>query len=225
MGEYIGELLPYVVGVALSPIPIIAVILTLFSSRGKSASIGFLVGWMLGLAGIVTIVALLSGLIPRGEDDGPSVWVGWLKIALGLVLLVIAVRNWQARPEPGEEPDMPAWMASVDSLGFGGALKLGVVLTLLNPKVIVMCITVGVGLGAAGLPPGTTAVLVAVFVVLSSVTVGAPVVANLVAAERLHGPLTALRGWLARENHTIMAVLFLVLGANAIGDGLGVVWP
>lgn len=225
MGEVFGSLLPFIAGIALSPVPVIAVILTLFSERGKSASVGFLAGWMLGLTALTTIVALLAGLIPTGGGGEPSVWVGWLKVLLGVALLWLAVRNWRSRPKPGEEAETPGWMKSVDTLGFGGALRLGVLLSAVNPKVTVMCVTVGLGLGTAGL--GVTALIVAVlvFVVLSSVTIGGPVIANLVAGERLHAPLTALRDWIARENHTIMAVLFTVLGLNAFGAGLGIIWP
>lgn len=225
MGEVIGAMLPFIAGIALSPLPIVAVILTLFSNRGRAASLGFLTGWLLGLTALTTVVVLLSGLIPQSQGGEPNPWVGWLKVALGLALLWLAARNWRSRPKAGEEPEMPGWMASVGSLGFGGALRLGVLLSAVNPKITVMCITVGVGLGTAGLGTGPLIIAVIIFVVLSSLTVAGPVVANLVAAERLHGPLTRLRDWIARENHTIMAVLFVVLGMNAIGQGIGIIWP
>ena len=36
MGQGISEVLPFAVGVAISPVPIIAVILVLFSSRARA---------------------------------------------------------------------------------------------------------------------------------------------------------------------------------------------
>lgn len=44
MGSVLGEMLPLAVGVAISPIPIIAVILMLLSKRAGGASAGFGVG-------------------------------------------------------------------------------------------------------------------------------------------------------------------------------------
>ena len=46
MGTVIGDLLPLALGVAISPVPIIAVILMLLSPRAGAASLGFAVGWL-----------------------------------------------------------------------------------------------------------------------------------------------------------------------------------
>jgi hypothetical protein len=59
------------------------------------------------------------------------------------------------------------------------------------------------------------------FVLLAACTVVIPVVAYLIAAARLAGPLDKLRGWLVENNATIMSVLLLVIGAAVIGKGLG----
>lgn len=66
---------------------------------------------------------------------------------------------------------------------------------------------------AAGIAASPVPVLVIVVLLLYAV-----------AAETLQSPLEALSKWLLRENYTIMAVLFFVLGANAIGDGIGAIW-
>ena len=50
LGALIGDLLPLSVGVAISPVPIIAVILMLLSKRAGSTSVGFAIGWVLGIA-------------------------------------------------------------------------------------------------------------------------------------------------------------------------------
>ncbi|MGH3502089.1 MAG: hypothetical protein ACRDQA_14575 [Nocardioidaceae bacterium] len=45
MGAVIGDVLPLAIGVAISPIPIIAVILMLLSRQASRTSTGFLLGW------------------------------------------------------------------------------------------------------------------------------------------------------------------------------------
>jgi hypothetical protein len=56
MGQGISEVLTFAIGVAISPVPIIAVILMLFSRRAKVNGPMFLLGWMLALT-IVSVVA------------------------------------------------------------------------------------------------------------------------------------------------------------------------
>ncbi len=56
----------------------------------------------------------------------------------------------------------------------------------------------GVAVGSAGLDVGSTIVVIVVFVVVAACTVVVPIVAYLIASERLRGPLDKLRGWLER---------------------------
>ena len=57
MGKVIGEILPFAVGVGISPVPIIAVILMLGTPRGRVNGPMFLLGWLagLGIAGTVVL--------------------------------------------------------------------------------------------------------------------------------------------------------------------------
>ena len=69
MGAAIGDILGNAVGVAISPVPIIAVILMLFTPRAKANSLGFLLGWIVGL-GVAGTVVLALGL--EGSDGGEA---------------------------------------------------------------------------------------------------------------------------------------------------------
>ena len=61
MTEAIGQILGDAVGVAISPVPIIALILMLFSAAAGRNSLAFLAGWLIGLSA-VGIVALALGI-------------------------------------------------------------------------------------------------------------------------------------------------------------------
>ena len=54
----IGEILPLAVGIAISPIPIIAAILMLLSPKAKGTSLGFLFGWLVGIIAAIVIFTL-----------------------------------------------------------------------------------------------------------------------------------------------------------------------
>jgi threonine/homoserine/homoserine lactone efflux protein len=134
MGAAIGDILGLAAGVAVSPLPIVAMILVLATPRGRGDGLLFGVGWLAGLAILGAVVLALAG--PAGASDGgeSAAWTGWLKLLLGVLALLLAARQWRGRPVPGAEPEMPRWMASIDKLKPGGALGLGALLSAVNPK-------------------------------------------------------------------------------------------
>ncbi len=219
MGAAIGQILGFAVGVAISPVPIIALILMLFSKRAASNSLAFLGGWIAGLA-IVTIVVLALGL---EGSDGDSDSGGWIKVLIGLVFLALAVKQWRSRPADGEEPEMPAWMTSIDEFTAVKAVGMGVLLSGVNPKNLGLTLAAAVSIGGAGLDTGEEAAVAAVYVVLASITLIVPVVGYLAAKEKMTPVLDSMKAWLTHNNATVMSVLFVILGAKVLGDGITLV--
>jgi threonine/homoserine/homoserine lactone efflux protein len=221
MGSVIGEILPLAVGIAISPVPIIAVILMLLSPKAKGASVGFLFAWIAGIVVAIVVLTLLSSVLPARDESGSSPVSGVIKIILGALLLFLALRQWRRRPAEGEQATMPKWMSAIDSMTAGKALGLGFLLSAVNPKNLLLAISAGLIIGGAGLAFGQTVVVIVIFVLLAASTVLIPVVAYLIASDRLAGPLDGLRAWLVDNNATIMAVLLLVIGVAVIGKGIG----
>lgn len=220
MGAAIGEILPLALGVAISPIPIIAAILMLLSPRARVTSVGFLLGWVLGIVVAVTVFTLLSSILPEQDSDASNPAQGTIQLILGALLLLLAVGQWRKRPRRGVEPAMPKWMQAIDKMTFPVAFGLGFLLSAVNPKNLLMGAGAGVDIGSAGLTVGEIVLVIAVFTVIAASTVLVPVVGYLVAASKLRDPLDALRGWLEKENAVIMAVLLLVIGVSLIGKGI-----
>jgi threonine/homoserine/homoserine lactone efflux protein len=218
MNQVIGEILPLAVGIAISPIPIIAAILMLLSPRAKGTSVGFMIGWLAGIAVAIVLFSLLSSVIPP-ETGGRSPVAGVVKIILGVLLLVLAIKQWRTRPAKGNQASLPKWMSAIDSMSAVKALWLGFLLAAANPKNLLLAIAAGVIVGRAGLTVGQVAVVIIIFVLLAGSTVLVPVFGYLIASARLAGPLDRLRQWLVDNNAVIMAVLLLVLGVALIGKG------
>lgn len=221
MGAVIGEILPLALGIAISPIPIIAAILMLLSPKAKVTSVGFLLGWVVGIVVAVSVFTLLSSTLPDDDPDAAKPIQGVIQLVLGALLLLLAVRNWRSRPKPGEDLTLPKWMQAIDKATFPLAFGLGFLLSALNPKNLLMGAGAGVDIGGAGLAFGSIVVVIAVFTVLAASTVLVPVIGYLIAADRLRAPLDALKIWLQKENAVIMAVLLLVIGISLIGKGIG----
>ncbi len=221
MGPAIGQVLPLALGIAISPVPIIAAVLMLLSPKARTTSVGFLAGWVLGIVVATTVFVLLSQVLPDATESGTRPILGAIQIVLGAGLLALALRQWQGRPRSGDEPRLPKWMQTVDHISFGGALGLGTLLAAVNPKNLLLAASAGATIGTADLDTGGVTVTVTVFTLLAACTVLIPVVGYLVASARLAVPLDALRVWLSRENAVIMTVLLLVLGIVVIGKGIG----
>jgi threonine/homoserine/homoserine lactone efflux protein len=221
MTGVIGDILPLAVGVAISPIPIIAAILMLLSPKAGGTSVGFLLGWVVGIVVAVTVFSLLGAVIPEQDPDASKPVAGTIKIIIGVLLLLLAVQQWRSRPKPGEEPKMPKWMSAIDGMNAGRGFGLGFLLAAVNPKNLLLGAAAGVSIGTGGLAVGEAALAITVFTLIAAATVAIPVIAYLVAAARMAGPLESLRGWLVHNNATVMAVLLLVIGVAVIGKGIG----
>jgi threonine/homoserine/homoserine lactone efflux protein len=220
MGAVLGEVLPLALGVLISPIPIIATILMLLAPQARAASVGFMVGWLAGIAVALVVFVALSAVIPEQDDDTSKPIAGTVKIVLGLLMLLIALKQWRGRPHDGEEPALPGWMAAIDTMTAAKALALGFALSALNPKNLLMTASAGVLIGTADLSGGQVAVVVGVFTVIAGASVMVPVIGYLVAQDRMVGPLQSLRVWLVHNNATVMSVLLLVIGVTMIGKGI-----
>jgi threonine/homoserine/homoserine lactone efflux protein len=218
VGQAIGDLLPSAIGVALSPVPIIAVILMLGTPRARSNGPAFALGWVVGLIVVSVVVLLLAG-DSDDADSGASTAVAWVKLILGALFLLMSIKQWQARPKPGVAPEMPKWMAPIDSFAAGKSAGLGVLLSGLNPKNLALTIAAAASIAQAGLDGGQTVIAVAVFVVIGSLTVAGPVLFFLVSGDRATGPLAEIKRFMSEHNAVIMFVLLLVLGAKLLGDG------
>jgi threonine/homoserine/homoserine lactone efflux protein len=219
LGEAIGDMLPTAVGVALSPVPIVAVILMLATPRGRFNGLAFAAGWVGGLV-VVSVVVLLAVGGADDTDSGTSTAVDVVKLLLGLVLLLVAVRQWRGRPHQGEEPRMPGWMSALDRFTPGRSMGLAALLSGVNPKNLALTSAAAAGIAQAGLSAEGDVAAVAVFVALGSTTVAGPVLAYVLAGERVQGPLDSAKQFMSDHNAVIMAVVSLILAAKLIGAGI-----
>ncbi len=220
VGQVLGGLVPLAVVVALSPAPIIAVVLMLLTPRAGGTSSWVLVGWVVGLAGVPTLFLLVTGdLAPQGGGR-PSVLAAWAELGLGILLLALAAQQWRSRPQADAEPGLPGWLAAIDRLGAARAGGLGLALSTVNPKVLLVCVAAGATIAGEGLSGVHTTWSVVVFTVTAASTVAVPVLAYAVGGTRVTGSLQSLRSWLTANGTTTAAALLLLLGLVLVGQGV-----
>jgi hypothetical protein len=219
MSDAFGQMLPFALVIALSPIPIVAVIAMLFSQRATGNGIAFLAGWVVGVAGGLALFTALAGEA-LGAGDEPSTGVTVLRFVLGVALLALAVKKWRGRPRPGDEVAMPAWMSRIDAIAPARALGLAVLLGSVNPKNLAMNLAAAAVVVSVGVEGADRAVVIALYTAVASVPVALAVGYRLFAGERGAVVLDRLRGWLAANEATVMVVLLLVFGVKLIGDAI-----
>ena len=115
MGDAIGQMLPSAVGVALSPFPIIAVVLMLVTPRGRVNGPVFILGWLVGLAIVGAIMLSVAKGADASEGVRPRRGSRCLELVLGVLLLLVAVKQFRGRPHEGEEAPTPKWMGALDT--------------------------------------------------------------------------------------------------------------
>ncbi len=221
MGPAIGDILPLAIGVAISPIPIIAVILILFTPRANSNGLAFLSGWIVALAVVGVIVLLISSGADVATGDESSTAASAFKALIGVLLGFLGWRQWQGRPKEGEELEMPRWMQSLESVNPAVALGLGALLSGLNPKNLMLTLGAAVAIAQFGLSAGEAAATLVIFVAIASCTVAGPVLLYFALGERAERTLSGWKVWLTENNATVMAVLLLVIGVVLLGQGIG----
>ena len=113
---------------------ITAVVLMLTSRKAKVNGPVFVLGWLIGLGIVGAIVLVLGVAAGASKSSSPASWVSWAKIALGILLLYTAVRQFRRRPHGDDQAPMPKWMSTIDKTSPPAALGLGAVLSVANPK-------------------------------------------------------------------------------------------
>ena len=215
----IVQSLPIAIGILLSSLPLTMVPLML-RSRSDGRALGlFLVGWISGFLSVGVAVVLLADTLGP-SPDGPSNWVNWVRVVLGVLLLWLAFKQWRGRPRNGEAAALPGWMSSMETMTPWRAAGLGLLLASLNPKYTVLIASGVLGIATATYQFGAQLGALAVFTLVSSLGVFAPLWLSWALGEKAVAPMEAFKAWLVRNNAIIMASVLLVLGAVVLGNGV-----
>ncbi|MCH9722765.1 MAG: GAP family protein [Actinomycetia bacterium] len=209
------ELVPLALIIALSPLSIIPGILMLHTPRPRPTSIAFLVGWTLGI--LVITGGFVRGSELAGSLSNSPAWAPYVRIVLGSALIAFGIYRWLGRNRSAHNPK---WLASMTSIGPGRAFVTGLGLTVANVKVFLMCVAAGLAIGTAALGRSQAWTSVVLFTVVAASTVALPVLAYLVAGNRLDAPLDKLKRWMEDNHAALVGVILVVIGAMVLYKGI-----
>jgi hypothetical protein len=221
MGNTFMNMLPYALGIAVSPVPMITVILTLFSLKPGLNGASFLLGWAMGIALPAMVVMMLA--INEGiENDGPpSQSASVLRIFGGTIMMGFAIRNWIRRHNPDSESSKPMLMRLVDAITPWKAWLVGFLFAdVTNPKNMALTIAGCVEISSSRVSLFETSFLLIIFVLIASMGVASPVMLYFLGGEASRNTIVAWRKWLMLHKKTIMAVLFIIFGLRITLKGV-----
>ena len=220
MGQAVGQSLPFAAGLAVSPFPLVAMVLILGTRHGRVNGPVFALASILGIAVVGAVVLALSGDDAATDSGAPAAWVTGLRLALGLLLLAYAAKGLFRRPPAGAEPALPAWMRALESLTAIRAAGMGLVLSALNPKNLALAVAGAAAIAQAEPPPGQAAGALAIMVAIGTLGVTVPLAMTLALGARGVAALESVKDWMVRNNGVIMAVVALIFGASLVGDAI-----
>src|SRR5215813_4914232 len=110
------DLLLIGLAISLDPLPLSSLFVLLPSKRGVVKGAAFILGWLVSLAIVVAITVSAAGNEPPKSNTAPSLAALAAKVAIGAVLVGIAIRQWRRMGRPKKPKKPPKWQAGVDNM-------------------------------------------------------------------------------------------------------------
>jgi threonine/homoserine/homoserine lactone efflux protein len=206
------DLLLIGLAITLEPFPLTAFILVLTSERGTWKGLAFILGWLACLIAVIAAVIVSTGNNPPEPNTVPSDAALAVKLAAGVVLILIALRQ---RRRMGQPKKPPAWMARLDQLSLWGAAGLA---AFLQPWTLVAA-------GAATIVEakldtvGSYLVLI-LYCLLATSSFLYLELAAVFAPAKSEPQLERMRKWLDSHQDQVLIAVFLLLGLWLAGKSI-----
>jgi Sap, sulfolipid-1-addressing protein len=201
------------VAVALDPLPLTAYFVVLDAKGGARKGAGFIFGWLLSLAVVLAITVAATENKPPRPSTVPSIASLAVKIAIGVGLLLIALRQRRNEGKPKKQKPPPKWQAGVDNMSPWFAIGLA---PLLQPW----------GMIAVGVATVTTAHLgdweswmaLVAFCVIATSSYLFLELYMVLRPQRAKAMLTSIREWIKAHTDQVIIIGSLALGFWLIGQ-------
>ncbi|GAA2208168.1 GAP family protein [Nonomuraea monospora] len=219
MGEAFADMLPYTLGLIVSPFPVVAVIALLVSANGRAKALLFALTWLvMSWVVLIALIALLGAL--GGGGHAKPAWVAWVALVIGVLLLAAAAVGIRraVRRTDGAAPEPPRWIAAMDTMTPPKIVAVAALLIVANPVNLASLAGGALAATREPLPAGRQAVVAAVFVVIGSIGVLTPYATALGGGGQRR--LAWMRGWLIRHNGALTLLLILVFALLFLAKGL-----
>jgi hypothetical protein len=217
----IMTLLLLALALAVQPWSVLAGVLLVTSENGLAKEVAYVTGWVLALAVVAIATIALYPQTPKVAAGSP--WTSWVQIGAGVALggwLLVRSRRptTQSDAQPGQtQPpgSQPKWMARLDSMSPLPALVLGAFL----PNYAIVVAAVG-NVVQAGLTQAWAAGVLALFVLVASTGVAAPLLLLVFRREQAPEIYQSWRVWLIANGQKLVTLVLVVVAVVLISKGI-----
>ncbi len=206
------DLLLIGLGITLEPFPLTAFILLLSAENGTRKGLAFIMGWLACLVAVIAAVVLVTGGKPPAPNTAPPTAAVAVKLALGVVLILFAVRQWRRMGAPRKPP---AWMARLDRVSLWSAAGLA---AFLQPWTLVAAAAATVA--QAKLSSTADYLTLLLFCLLATSSFLALELAAVFRPTAADARIKALRTWLDTHRDQVIIVISLLLGFWLTGKSI-----
>jgi len=193
--------------ITFDPLPLTAFTVVLPSKRGVRKGAAFVFGWLVSLAIVVTVTVLATGNNPPKPNTAPSLAGLAAKIAIGVLLVVVAIRHIRRIRRPKKPKKPPKWQEHVDTMSPWFAMVLA---PTLQPWAVI-------GAGAATvmeakLSSWESYLTLVLFCVLASASYLAIEIYAVIRPDQSQAFLARFRTWIETHTDQVIIAGSLILG-------------
>ena len=211
------KMLPFVLG-AIAPTMIGLVVIFLTGTRGVAQSCAFILGkFMFYVFWGLICLDLVDHLSSPGLKVSRSVSDGFFLLA-GLLLLILAVRNFFVEDDPDAPP--PKFMTMVAKLGPFKLFGLGIGISIIQPRFMIFVLLGASIIAEARLSTTENFISLLVLALLMVWPMLIPLVVFLVMGEHGVDAMKSMRAWLVHNQRMINVVVMGVFGVILLFLGL-----
>jgi threonine/homoserine/homoserine lactone efflux protein len=204
------------VGIALSPIPMLATAAFLAGPRPRETATAFLSGEALA---VVAVVGLVVGFTSSQLDDATlDRAAGSLELVVAALLAALLVSYLVSGRNRTTSARV---LEAVDRAGVGIAFVSGVAVIVANPKNLALALAGAGAIVELQQPGGVDALSVMAFTLLAISGLLAMTVAYAVVPDRAAGLLGGVRGFIHRNERVVVTATLLLLSVFFLARGLG----
>lgn len=194
---------------SLEPIPLTGFILVLSTDHGTKKGLFFIAGWLLSLAAVIGLTLAFTAGKPPAPSTAPSEAVLAAKIALGVGLILFALRYHRRAPK---QPTTPGWMKRVDHMSVWTAALLAF---LLQPWGLVAAGALSITEADTSNASDVASIVLFAFLATAGLLVMEGYA--LLAPEASRARLNGLREWMNVHRAQVIVLLSVVVGLWLIG--------
>ena len=190
--------------ITLEPFPLTAFILVLTAEKGIWKGLAFILGWVACLVVVIAAVIAATGNNPPKPQTVPSTAALAVKLAIGVVLIIIALRK---RRQMGQPRKPAAWMAKLDRLSL---LSVAGLAAFLQPWTLVAAGAATILEAKLTTPESYLALIF--FCLLATASFLYLEVYTTFAGARADARLGHMREWLNSHQDQVVIAVFLLIG-------------